>query len=291
VGGLWAVLHGKFVHRFVDPFCQTFIRALQSAPDTEIRNLTNERFDRICKSLENLGRRIYTVYSRHTMMENFELMAYTVFLKSNFLQRRIHGLKGINDICINVRKSMSFTIQLPFLTDWVVKERFLEELFGPRKHQQILRRSAPILILLYEGRLLKPADLETIWQCTADELLRPDLCKVLCEVCFPLHSEEFLFFAAKIVAIPPAELCEEALDVIYEPTKTPNKTTEQLLKCGEMMASIALSPSYPQTIAEKALTKYAEMVTSLAFDPHKKLILTNCLDQMLRKVPITSNIG
>eukprot|EP00826_Nyctotherus_ovalis_P007306 TRINITY_DN11811_c0_g1_i3.p1 TRINITY_DN11811_c0_g1~~TRINITY_DN11811_c0_g1_i3.p1 ORF type:complete len:175 (-),score=40.22 TRINITY_DN11811_c0_g1_i3:13-537(-) len=144
-----------------------------------------------------------------------------------------------------------------------MKEKIAEELVGPKKHQQILQRSSALLQFIYSNLGFDERTLEELWEFTKDELLRKDLFKILCEIAFPLHSPELKFFAGKIITMDPSEITEEALNVIFEPYKSPNHTNEQLLKYADMMAEMAFSGRYSLEISESALQKYAGMVSSL----------------------------
>ena len=260
------------------------VNYLQNAPDVDIRKVQKERFDKILKNLEALLRRTYTVVERCKIMEHFELNMCTVLLKSNYLQRRIDGLKGINDICKNVSKSVSRTITPVFLSDWLIKHNIVDELLGSRKHLQILQRSSQILSFIYERHLLDAKILESIWANTKDEQFAQDTLKMIREIGFPLCSPELEFFASRIATMGESEISEEALDVIYEAYRNPEKTVEQLIKYSDMLAQIAFRTDYPLSICEKALNKYAEMISTLAYDPYKKGILLKCVNDMLAKV-------
>ena len=258
---------------------------LESAPDVEIRKLQKESVERVCKDLENVLRRVYTVLERCRIQEHFELSMNTRLLKSDYLQLRILGLKGINDICKSAKLGMTRSVSLEFLANWFSKNAVLDELFGTRKHQQLLQRSGTVLKFLHENRLLKTRDLELMWECSSrDDQTRQDLFRVVGEVGFPLNSAELEFFAGKIEGSRPDELCEEALDVIYEPSRYPNRTAEQLLKFAGVMSKIAFRADLPPALSEKALQKYAEMLSPLEFDPHKKAVLSHCINDLLKKV-------
>ena len=252
-----------------------------TAPDLEIRKIQKDRFERILINMENILKRVYTVVERYRILEQFELTMYTLFLKSNYLQLRIDGLKGINDFCKNTSKGFTRSITEAALLKWIDGKKIVDELFGARKHQQILQRSAPLLRFIYDKSAFSTSILESLWDLAKDEQLRQDLFRVFCEIGFPLHSPELEFFANKISTMPPSEVTEEALDVIYEAYRSPTKTTEQLLKYANLIAGIAFNEKYPLGICEKALNKYAEMISSLEYNPYKKGFLLNCIKDML----------
>ena len=278
------MLHRKFAQDYIPKLQQAMINYLLTCPEQEIRKIEKEQFDRICKNLDTLLQRVYTVHERYKIIENFQLNMNAIVLKSQYLQRRIQGIKAINDICKNVKFGFSRVINQDLLADWLEKNNILNDLFGPHKHQQILQRSGPVVKFLNEKIKLKnPNDLDLIWEYTKDEQLRPDVFKILSEISFPLKSQELDYFVQKIALLGPTELCEEALDVIYEPTRYETNNMEQIIKLANVLFGIAFRKDVSLAICEKALNKYAEIVSVLDFDPDKKNILKNCLEEKLIK--------
>ncbi len=283
VGTAWNVMHRKFAQTYVPEFKEAVTGYFEWAPDLEIRKVQKDRVDKIMSNLECLLRRVYTVVEKYRILETFELSLDTLFLKSNYLQLRIDGLKGINDICRNTVKGLSRSLTEQFLADWIREHKVLDELFGPRKHQQILQRSATLIRFVFDHGERDVKLLESLWDYTADEQLRPDTFRVICEIGFPIQSSELEFFAKRIVAMGPGEICEEALDVLYEPHRSPTKTVEQLLKYAGMLFSIGFRPDYPLAISEKAVARYTEMIGCLDYDPYKKEVLVKCVNEMLKQ--------
>ena len=123
----------------------------------------------------------------------------TILFKSNYLHIRIQGLKGINAIIQNIKNKSNRVLKEEAMLQVIIKENFLDELFGERMHAQILQRSAMIVGILYERGELSEENLKKIWEYHKDEQLRPVFFKVIAESHFPLISSEFKFFAEKIV--------------------------------------------------------------------------------------------
>ena len=274
--------HRRFAQEYIPKFKDAITGYFERAPDLEIRKVQKDRVDKIMSNLECLLRRVYTVMEKYRILEAFELSLDTLLLKSNYLQLRIDGLKGINDICRNTIKGTARSMTEQYLVDWIRDRKILDEFFGTRKHQQILQRSAPIIRFMFDHGLQDAKVLEAIWEFTKDEQLRPDTFKVICEIGFPIQSSELEYFANRIVEMSPNEICEEALDVIYESYKNPSKTTDQLLKYANMLFTIGFRQDYPISISEKAISKYAEMIGGLEYEPHKKSVLLTCVNSMLK---------
>lgn len=277
------MLHRKFLQSFVPRFSEAVRSFFLSIPDIEIRKMKKERLDNIIAAMDKILHRVYTVIDKHKYLEHFELDMCTRFLKSNYLQVRIDGLKGINDILKGESKGATRSIARDDLIDWAMKEKIVEELIGSKRHQQILQRSSALLQFIYSNLGFDDDVLEELWEFTKDESLKKDLFKILCEIAFPLHSHDLEFFANKITTMDPSEITEEALTVIFEPYKTPNHTNEQLLKYANMMTTIAFSGKYSLEISESAIQKYAEMVSTLDYESYRKDILLHYITEMIAK--------
>eukprot|EP00826_Nyctotherus_ovalis_P042060 TRINITY_DN4291_c0_g3_i1.p1 TRINITY_DN4291_c0_g3~~TRINITY_DN4291_c0_g3_i1.p1 ORF type:complete len:289 (+),score=59.31 TRINITY_DN4291_c0_g3_i1:1085-1951(+) len=261
LGGVWKNLHRRFVVRYVPRLQKAVTDYFQFAPDIEIRKIQREYLDRTLKNLYNLLKRVYPIKERHGVIERLSLSLATTMLKSNYLQRRIDGLKSLNEIIKDASKSYSHTLTPKHLAVWIQQHDILEELIGPRTHPQILQRSSSMINFLYEQHLLDEKTLEKIWAIAGDESFQQDVFKILQEVAFPLDSPEFAFFAQKIAEMSPLAVCEKALDVVYEGRKMAEKFPELLLKYSNILAKIAFEDSYPVATSEKALNKYVGTVS------------------------------
>lgn len=284
IGGICFYLHRKFAKQYLLLLNEAIISYFKEAPDVEIRKIQKDKFDKTCKNLGEIPKRFYTYYATMDVVEHFQLFMCSKFLKSNYLQRRIEGIKTLNDTCKNAQKAELFTITAGELAEFLIKNNILDFILGTQVHQQIVQRSGPVLNFLYEKKQLKLKDIETLLALTKDEQLRADIFKVICEIGLPAESPDLEFIASKIATMNPLDICEEALDVFNEAKKNVNKATEQLLKYAGLLASIAFNNSFPVAISEKALVRYSEMISTLDFDPHKKKVIQQCLNLMIEKV-------
>jgi hypothetical protein len=258
------------------------IDCLKAIRDTEVRKLEREYLDKINVHLNNLLRRVYTVLEREKIIELLELMLCTILLQSDYLQRQIDGLKGFNEMIKRVERVSMMSEE--FLLNWIKEHKIIDEIFVKRKHQQILQRSVPIVIFIYEQQLLTIDIMEKIWENVKDDQFKDDIFKVIKEASFPMGSKELDFFITKIAELNSSMISEEALNVIFEARKGGEKSPKKLINYSDIMQKIMLESSYPLSISEKALEKYAGMIAELPFEPYKKQILENCVNEMIEKV-------
>lgn len=258
------------------------MECLERVHDVEVRKLEKEYLDKLHVHLSNLLRRVYTVLERHKITEQLELLLCTAMLQSNYLQRQIDGLKGFNEI---IRRLGRTAVMSPeYFVHWIQEHKVIEELFGTRKHQQILQRSVSIVIFMHEQGLITESIMEKMWENVQDDQFKEDILKVIKEAAFPAGSKELEFFVGKIAELSPSLMSEEALDVIYEARKGSENDPEKLLQYAGIIEKIMLDNSYSLSISEKALEKYAGMIADLPFEPYKKSILAKYIHQMLEKV-------
>jgi hypothetical protein len=284
IGNICYWLHKNFVKQYLPHLHDAIMTYFKEAPDVEIRKIQKEKYDKTIKHLGNISRRVYTYWNSFNSLDHFDLSMSTKFLKSNYLQRRIEGIKTLNDVCKNTQKPQLFKITTDELAEYLIKNNILDCILGTQVHQQIVQRSGPVLNFLYERKQLKLKDIETLLALTKDEQLRADVFKVICEIGLPAESPDLEYIASKIATMNPTDICEEALDVFNEAKKNVNKATDQLLKYAEIMSSIAFNKNFPPGISEKALVRYSEMISTLDFDPHKKKVIQQCLNLMIEKV-------
>jgi len=282
LGTIWALFHRKFACEYIPKVKDAVVECLKAIHSTEVRKLERDCLDKIGFHLSNLLRRVYTVFEREKIIDLLELILCTIMLQSDYLQRQIDGLKGLNEMMKKVKRSIM--INEKFLLNWIKEHKIIDEIFGKRKHQQILQRSVPIVIFIYEQQLLTADIMEKIWENVKDDQFKDDIFKVIKEAAFPMGSKELNFFITKIAELNPSMVSEEALDVIFEARKGNEKSPKEFIKYSDIMQKITLESSYPLSVSEKALEKYAGMIADLPFEPYKKGILKKCINEMIEKV-------
>ena len=258
VGSGWKYFHHTFLSHYVPKFYKAAVEYFENAPDVEIRKFDKELLDKTICYIGNLLRRVYSLLERCKIVERLELLLATILLQSNYLQRRIDGLKALNEIIKNVITSISKVINAKFLSEWIIKNKLIDEFFGKKRHQQILQRSGPIVSFMYSQNLLEKEIMEEMWENVQDDQLRPDILKIIQDINFPINSQEFKFYVDKISNMSSEIICVEALDVIFESRKTAAKYPEQLLNYAAILENLMVKTNYPLNVREQALVKYAD---------------------------------
>ena len=102
--------------------------------DQALRDVRKEQVDAIIKSIENISRRFIQKDERDKQTEILRLELCDKSLKSNFLERRIQGIKDFNLLIRNnTLYSSSKTFTTEFLIDWMVKHDMFSQIWDHRK--------------------------------------------------------------------------------------------------------------------------------------------------------------
>jgi ubiquitin carboxyl-terminal hydrolase 34 len=74
---------------------------LREAPEKQLRDVRREKIESIIKSIDNFQRRLISKEEREKLTEILKLEVSLMCLKSNYLERRIQGIRELNQIIKN----------------------------------------------------------------------------------------------------------------------------------------------------------------------------------------------
>ena len=117
------------------------IKALRDAPEKSLRDVRREKIESIIKSIDSFQRRLISREEREKQTEVLKLEISLVCLKSSYLERRIQGIRDLNQIIKNLRmfssNNKAFTAH--FLITWMQENGVFNILFDPKRtHLQIV---------------------------------------------------------------------------------------------------------------------------------------------------------
>ena len=103
--------HKDYIAEFGPRFVQACIKKLREAPEKSLRDVRRERIEAMIKSIDNFQRRLITKDEREKQTEVLKLEVALMCIKSGFLERRIQGIRDLNQVIKNNRalQSTSFT--------------------------------------------------------------------------------------------------------------------------------------------------------------------------------------
>ena len=279
VGMMTNLYTRQFAIQIVPVYKEAVINYIIHAPDTIIRKMAKDRFDRIVKSVEKMMIRVYTSKTKNELVDKFIFDVYILFFKSSFLERRIQGLKGINDYCKNVRHNMSRSIESQELTEWISNNQILGEIFGENKHVQLIQRSSEIIKFLIHQQLFTKEDLALIWESSKGEAVKHEIYKVLSDCALYFRNIEYKFFLQRLSEIDLSQITVETLDFIAEMARFMPKSNTLLEQSANLLWSIACSNEISPSITSHAITKFAESIKEM--DTGAKVdILAKCIQDI-----------
>lgn len=147
------IYHKEFIQEYGPKFVELAIKALRGAPEKSLRDVRREKIEMIIKSIDNFQRRLINKEDREKQTELLKLEISLMCLKSSFLERRIQGIRDLNQIIRNLKMFNSKAFTAEVLVGWMRSNSVFDYLFDPKlTHLQILQRSADtIKLLLQEG--------------------------------------------------------------------------------------------------------------------------------------------
>ena len=114
-------------------------------------------------NVENLLKRIYTIPEKNDIINQFQLELALVCFRSSFLNRRIQGLKVIQEQIKAVRfNHANKNVGQAYLLDFLTKNNLVQDIFGPQSHNQLVTRTSDLIKFLASENALEQEDVHAI---------------------------------------------------------------------------------------------------------------------------------
>lgn len=261
-GRLSPFYHRSFCLDFIPKLIETAMEYLLNASDSQIRGFSKEKITVICGHFEALYKRLYTIQGKNEKMEQFHLAYALKCFQSQYLERRIQGLRTILDVLKTCKSPQMRTILPEALAKWILGNRLLEGIFGPQGHVQLVQRSGEILQLLLQEDALNPKHLQLIWSVAErnDEDSKLAVYHVLSDnACF-LLSSHMDYLVDRIASIPASLFSKEDVDLIHSFTKYPLRAGAVLTKASELLWKTLKETAVAGAVADLALEKFCDVL-------------------------------
>ena len=281
IGKVFPMYHRDFVKTFASDVKTAVENAILNAPEASIRNVRREKIDGIISKLNDLLKRIYTYDQRDTEIEHLNLSIILMCLKSNFLERRIQGIKGLSEALKNIKFTMTNKISAEFMKQWLSDHKILEIIFDQKNyHVQIIQRSKEILKFLIVENSLGDAELSMFWKATEfDDETRREMFKIIHEVSTPMTTEHKIQFLNKFKEDTKAKIIPEAVDCIYEMGKFTSGSFENAQSVAELLWKFAVDESNPLEVSNLSITKLCDLLKKWKYTVAKPFFY-NCLENL-----------
>lgn len=259
----------RFVAGKGQEFAQMGLDFVQEMPAEGLRSLSKETVDNIQKAVELLTKRVCTEEESRLRCESFMLKIALIFVSTDNLERKIHGVSILGDIMkrIKLRKTSSF--EKMEVIKLVEKGNILEQII--KGHSQLITKSVDLFKAMFEAKSIDERILLLLWTTLrkADLETRNALTSLLND-CFAEFSEkEAAFFVEKIGEIDPKQVTLDELDLLYKVeyyhTVFSDKAVSQPLKfkAQSIFWKIATNPDVSNgEVLDKAVNRLIALIRS-----------------------------
>jgi hypothetical protein len=195
------VYHKTFIDQHGASIASAIKERLLMTSDQSLRDVRKEQVDAIIKSVDNISRRFLLKDEREKQSEILRLELCNKSLRSNFLERRITGIKDFNTLIKNnTMYASSKTFTTDFLIDWMVRNDVFAAIWDHRRtHAQIVQRSNDIFKLMLKENKLDEDLLRLFWSLTKSEY-HTEVLKIISESSFYLRQAQIDFFFNEVTS-------------------------------------------------------------------------------------------
>ena len=227
-------LLNRFVKTTGREFAQLALDYVLDMPAEGLRTLSKEVVDNIQKGIEQLSRRIFSEEESRRKSESFMLRIALIFVSTDNLERKIHGVTILGEIMKRIKTNKFDTVDKADLIKMIEKENILEQII--KGHSQLITKSVDLFKVMFEERKIDDRILQLLWTTLRkSDLETRNALTTLLNECFAEFSNlEAEFFATKIGEIEPRQVTTDEIDLLYKVVSfhslTNNKTEGKSLK-------------------------------------------------------------
>ena len=210
------VYHKSVVAEFAPKLIEASKNRLLKAPDKALRDVRREHIEAIVKAIDNLSKRLMEKVEREKQSEILKLEVALLCLNSSFMERRIQGIRDLNQI-IKSNRIYSGRFSGKFLVEWMQTKGVFDILFDQRRsHLQLVQRCDEVLKLLLQEDMLSLELLQQFWSLTKTDL-RLEVYKIIQDCSFYFKQKHLDFIFDKIKNdIPTEKLDMEEFSTLSE---------------------------------------------------------------------------
>ena len=189
LGNIHALLYRPFAINYIPKFKSAVINNILSSPPKNIRNFNREKIYSIFSNLDNLLKRYYSLWEKYEIIENFFMDLSLICIKSNFLDRKIQGLKNLDEFIGNIKENRVKTIKITEICQWIKKHEILEFILD-NFHTQIVQRLSGFFKFLLEENIILEEHIERIWSISlkADKETRDNIYELFAQIASKLNE-------------------------------------------------------------------------------------------------------
>ena len=281
LGRIYPMYHRDFIADFAPKVKEGVLNAIFNAPEESIRNIKKEKVEQIVTRLGDLLKRVMNYEERDRTLENLNLNIALMCLKSNFLERRIHGIKSLAENIKGLKYARGSKMTGELMLEWIQKNKILEIIFDQKNyHVQIIQRSKEILKFLVTEDKLSSEELDLFWKGTSfDDETRREIYKIIEEVSGVMKNHHVVQFLDKFTKDKEVKIIPEAVNCIFEMGKSSKASNEHSASVAELLWRFATDDKNPFDVSDIAITKLGDLLKKWKFSTAKSYFY-KCLDNL-----------
>lgn len=103
LGNCHATFHRDFALEYIPKLKKAVWENVLLSPDSNTRNFSKEKIEGIYNAFDLLLKRIYSIPEKQEMIETFNLEVSLMCFETDFLERKLQGIKSILDIIRQIK--------------------------------------------------------------------------------------------------------------------------------------------------------------------------------------------
>ena len=256
----YIVYHREFLMEYGPVFVGNCVVRLRNAPEKSLRDVRREKIESMIKSIDNFQRRLVTKDEREKQTEILRLEVSLMCLKSSYMERRIQGIRDLNQIIKNNRMFANKSFTADFLIQWMTDNGVFSILFDPKKtHLQLVQRCTDVLKLLLQENKFDQGLMEAFWSLAKTDY-KYEIYKIINDTSFYLHQEHIDYFFEQIKQVPAEKLAIEEFQCLSELGKYAKDSGFKTQVTRFFWGIILNSDSYKEDLVANCISKFCEMV-------------------------------
>ena len=302
-------LHKQYLIENLENFKNSILNFINNLETKEIRNLPKELTEIITKFLKKVNKILKLDENsdendKISTLDEIRINLSIKMLKTSFFDKRIQGLKALNEY---ISENSNKVNSMKRLIELIDQKEIIKEIFGANYHSQIISKSNKILSLLLKNNKIKEDDIKLIWDCTqrGDLEAKTTIMKLLSDLAENLNENFINILLENIInTYDKNKINEKEIDFIYnlsihgDNEKNKMKCCEYIYQC---VLKLDLNDNNLQNnpIMEKLLSlpfkdeKYLEKILSMCENDLKSnnssLIVLQILSSLIDKFILSFN--
>ena len=215
------------------------------------------------------------------MIENFTLKVALLCFKSTILERKIHGLKMIQDIIKSIKYQDYKSITYKELGSWLESNNIFDDLYGSASHSQLIQRSSEFLRFLIIEELLTLEHLVIIWRGIdkGDTHTKLSIYKMISDLSMSFNAQSVEFLVERIAEMEISKITKDDIDLLYDLARFSNKGGDFALKALNFLWRILgeSKSKVSRELYEFVLEKTGELVSNYYLKDYRLTIIEKCI--------------